>query len=471
MNVYSVKNNPALCENVKLYCLKNWNKIYKSFAQDADKSAVADNLPQTWVIAENNGERIFGFCQLIEHEELIGSKDLSPFIASIYVDDEVRNYGCGEMLLNHAKYEAARLGYEKVYIATDHIGYYEKYGFREIGMDVYTWGRAAKVYEAYTCSDIRFELYHRGKPVPDHISLERAKSFWGEPEGNPSKLLWHLKYCTPLVNNPAEWFSVAAFAENQLVGWVNFMQEPEKPLNWYLGDLAVIPEFRRKGIAKRMVKTGIDMISSKASGGERICAYIEKDNKPSLSLFASLSFMDMGELLPFWKLDFGDNETAHMLFLNDKLTVKSGETDYKAVSRLYGGNIEALHGEKISDEEWQRLLSCGDKDEEHFLIYKGSIPAAWLKVNGLDNRETGWISMLSVDGRFQKMGIGGFAVNFAEDFLRLRGKKKVCICTTEDNIAAVKLYKKCGFDAAEKRELKNGDGVKRKGVIFEKVIL
>ena len=79
--------------------------------------------------------------------------------------------------------------------------------------------------------------------------------------------------------------------------------------------------------------------------------------------------------------------------------------------------------------------------------------------------------MLSVDGRFQKMGIGGFAVNFAEDFLRLRGKKKVCICTTEDNIAAVKLYKKCGFDAAEKRELKNGDGVKRKGVIFEKVIL
>ncbi|MNN87264.1 hypothetical protein D3C81_2047940 [compost metagenome] len=49
--------------------------------------------------------------------------------------------------MEHARKLVGQLGYAKVYITTDHILYYEKYGFREIGLDNFEWGRPTKIYE------------------------------------------------------------------------------------------------------------------------------------------------------------------------------------------------------------------------------------------------------------------------------------------------------------------------------------
>ena len=42
---------------------------------------------------------------------------------------------------------AGILGYNKVYLTTDHIQFYEKFGFREIGLDKFVTGRPTKIYE------------------------------------------------------------------------------------------------------------------------------------------------------------------------------------------------------------------------------------------------------------------------------------------------------------------------------------
>ncbi|MBD5104386.1 MAG: GNAT family N-acetyltransferase, partial [Ruminococcaceae bacterium] len=411
--------------------------------------------------------------QLTEHEQITRFAEFSPFVSALYVDERVRGYGYSEFMLNHAKYEAARLDFKKIYIATDHIGFYEKYGFREIGLDIYEWGSPAKLYEADTYSDIRFELFDRTNPMPDHLLLEDAVLRWGELPQNPAKLLQHLKHFDIFADNPANCFLLTAFKDNMLVGRVQFVQNPDNRLNWHIGDLNVKTDFRRRGIAKRLLTKGIDIIKSKASGGEFIYSDIEKDNEPSLCLHASLGFFDTGEVKPFWELIYADDFTTHILFLDNKLTVTPVEErgHIEALSNIYNRNIEPLHGGEITLEEWESFLSEKDSDEAHFLIYKSSFPAAWLKVNGLENKETGWISMLAVEPVFQKMGVGSFAVKFAEDFLRLRQKNKACICTTEDNTAAQRLYKKCGYGILENRECETGDGVKRKGLVFEKIIL
>ncbi len=147
----SAKNNKELCESVKLYCKEKWNNVYKPFSENAELSINSDKLPKTYVIKGMEQEKeIIGFYQLIENDNLTYHTKLSPFVATLYVDERVRGNGFGELMLTHAKYEAARLGYDKLYISTDHIGYYEKYGFREIGLDIYTWGSPTKIYEAYT---------------------------------------------------------------------------------------------------------------------------------------------------------------------------------------------------------------------------------------------------------------------------------------------------------------------------------
>ena len=120
--------------------------------------------------------------------------------------------------------------------------------------------------------------------------------------------------------------------------------------------------------------------------------------------------------------------------------------DARYVTEIYGKNIEALHGNEIMFDEWNKLLSSGDTDEKHFLILKGAIPCAYLKVNGLESGDNiGWISMLAVEPAFQRKGVGTYAVSYAGFFLHNMGKTTVKIHTTADNIPAQKLYEKCGY--------------------------
>lgn len=38
------------------------------------------------------------------------------------------------------------MGYNNLYLATEHIGLYEKFGFEEIGLGLYLWGAPTKLY-------------------------------------------------------------------------------------------------------------------------------------------------------------------------------------------------------------------------------------------------------------------------------------------------------------------------------------
>lgn len=312
MNIYSVKNNMELCESVKRYCKEKWNKVYKPFSENAELSVNSDKLPQTYVIKGMEQEReIIGFYQLIRNDNLTYHTELSPFVSTLFVDERVRGYGFGYLMLTHAKYEAAKLGYEKLYVSTDHIGYYEKYGFREIGLDIYTWGNPTKIYEAYTPSEIRFEYFDREKPVPDWLHIEHAEFRWGSIDKNPAKILHHQKHLGLPISRSSKWFSIAAFCDNKLVGWINFMQNPDNNANWNIGDLMVSSDFRRKGIARKLISRGLDRIRSKMNGNEFVYSQIEKENTSSALLHKSLGFTDLGECKPFGDLIFGESESTY----------------------------------------------------------------------------------------------------------------------------------------------------------------
>lgn len=79
-----------------------------------------------------------------------------------------------------------------------------------------------------------------------------------------------------------------------------------------------------------------------------------------------------------------------------------------------------LHSEIIPYSEWCSLISANDTDEKHFLIRKGAVPCGYLKINGLEDGNDGWISILAVASAFQRKGIGKYAVSYAESFLKSR---------------------------------------------------
>ncbi len=113
-------------------------------------------------------------------------------------------------------------------------------------------------------------------------------------------------------------------------------------------------------------------------------------------------------------------------------------------------NVSALHTNVVSLEEWQKVFAESEKDtdEENFIVFSNDIPCGWLKINGLQNKDTAWISMLVVAEEFKHQGVGKFATEFAVTYLKQRGYKQIKVQTTEDNLTAIKLYNKCGFIVA-----------------------
>ena len=52
-----------------------------------------------------------------------------------------------DALNEKAKEDTRRAGFSRMYLSTEHVGYYEKYGFRYIGQGYHPWGENSRIYE------------------------------------------------------------------------------------------------------------------------------------------------------------------------------------------------------------------------------------------------------------------------------------------------------------------------------------
>lgn len=78
-----------------------------------------------------DGWRLAGFCALCR-EDWIPDCPYSPWCSYVFVDEDRRGQGNVGLLLSACIQEARRQGFETVYVCSDHVGLYEKYGFRRM---------------------------------------------------------------------------------------------------------------------------------------------------------------------------------------------------------------------------------------------------------------------------------------------------------------------------------------------------
>ena len=83
-------------------------------------------LPQWYLLVEED-DRIVGGAGLVSND-FISRMDLWPWLCALFVEDEFRGHAYGALLIQYLKQESCRLGFLKLYLATDSTGYYEKYG-------------------------------------------------------------------------------------------------------------------------------------------------------------------------------------------------------------------------------------------------------------------------------------------------------------------------------------------------------
>ena len=80
-----------------------------------------------------DGERIVGGLGVIEND-FHDRRDLAPNICAVYTEKDCRCRGIAGRLLNTAVEDMRSKGITPIYLLTDHIGFYEKYGWEFLCM-------------------------------------------------------------------------------------------------------------------------------------------------------------------------------------------------------------------------------------------------------------------------------------------------------------------------------------------------
>ena len=75
-----------------------------------------------------DGEKIVGGMGVIEND-FHDRKDLSPNVCAVYTEDSHRKMGIAGELLNMVVEDLKSKDISPVYLVTDHIGFYERYGW------------------------------------------------------------------------------------------------------------------------------------------------------------------------------------------------------------------------------------------------------------------------------------------------------------------------------------------------------
>ncbi len=80
-----------------------------------------------------HGDRIIGGLGVIEND-FHDRKDLAPNICAVYTEKGFRGQGVAGNLLKLAVEDMRAKGITPVYLVTDHIGFYERYGWEFLCM-------------------------------------------------------------------------------------------------------------------------------------------------------------------------------------------------------------------------------------------------------------------------------------------------------------------------------------------------
>ena len=143
VQIVSLRENPEMLARFCDYFSRHWGKpeIYRDCMTAALETA--SPLPQWFLLLRE--KEILGGCGLITND-FISRMDLYPWLCALYVEEKYRCQGLGGQLIEYAADAAYALGYKNLYCCTDHIGYYEKYGFQYIGIGYHPWDETSRIY-------------------------------------------------------------------------------------------------------------------------------------------------------------------------------------------------------------------------------------------------------------------------------------------------------------------------------------
>lgn len=110
-----------------------------------EENSFHENLGKGTLLLLTDGDRPVSFLTFAERD-CIDDDSLSPWIGFVYTFPEYRGHRHVGKLIRRCEEIAAENDIPRIYICTDHIGLYEKYGFSYIENRIDIYGEDSRIY-------------------------------------------------------------------------------------------------------------------------------------------------------------------------------------------------------------------------------------------------------------------------------------------------------------------------------------
>ena len=122
----TLREQPALMDTAAQWFNSKWG-VPKEAYLECMQDYLSGETELGWYLCLD-GEKIVGGMGVIEND-FHDRKDLSPNVCAVYTEDSHRKMGIAGELLNMTVEDLRAKGISPVYLVTDHIGFYERYGW------------------------------------------------------------------------------------------------------------------------------------------------------------------------------------------------------------------------------------------------------------------------------------------------------------------------------------------------------
>lgn len=121
-----LSDNPELKYSAALWFHNMWGVPKEAYLECMDE-LLNSETKNGWYLCMD-GDKIVGGLGVIDND-FHDRKDLAPNICAVYTEEEHRKKGICGKLLNLAVEDMREKGISPIYLVTNHIGFYEKYGW------------------------------------------------------------------------------------------------------------------------------------------------------------------------------------------------------------------------------------------------------------------------------------------------------------------------------------------------------
>ena len=127
----TLRQQPALLERAAAWFHEKWGVPREAYLE-CMQAYLNRETEYGWYLCLD-GDRIVGGLGVIEND-FHDRKDLAPNVCAVYTEEAYRGQGIAGRLLNLAVADMKAKGISPLYLVTDHIGFYERYGWEFLCM-------------------------------------------------------------------------------------------------------------------------------------------------------------------------------------------------------------------------------------------------------------------------------------------------------------------------------------------------